>query len=236
MKPTIIAPYDAGLQNADIKKTNERLSATGTYKNNSTVIITPTRGGRALIPRCVSAAQQLIRPMNTAVVGPIYTEYMEVGEAFNSVIEMILAHPQLNKFKYILTLEDDNAPPPDGLQRLHENIEDYSVLAGLYFTKGECGQPMIYGNPNESPLNFLPQLVQPDCIQRCNGTGMGFALMKLSLFKKMEKPWFKTFQENGKLMTQDLFFYEKVIRAGGKIAVDTRVKVGHFDPDTGTMW
>ena len=40
---------------------------------------------------------------------------MEVGEAYSQAIEAILAHPDLSKFKYILTMEHDNIPPPDGL-------------------------------------------------------------------------------------------------------------------------
>ena len=33
-----------------------------------------------------------------------------MGEAYNAAVEMILGHEQLSKFKYLLTLEEDNMP------------------------------------------------------------------------------------------------------------------------------
>lgn len=234
MKPEIIIPYAPGKQNQDIGSTNVRLEKSKSYKDLSTIIITPTRGGRSLCPRWVSAMQGLMRPMNQKVFGPMFMAGMEVGHAFNAAIEMILANPELSKFKYLLTVEDDNLPPPDGLLKLYESIDKYDVVGGLYWTKGDEGQPMLYGDPNSTPLNFIPQRVVENQIQPVNGTGMGFALFRLSLFKKMPTPWFETKQswdarEGAKCYTQDLYFYEKVARNGGKIAVDNRVKVGHLD-------
>jgi len=241
IKPEIIVPYNVGSANADLKKAAARLTASKSYKNLSTVIITPTRGGRSLCPHHVSAMMGLMRPMNQQCVGPIYMSGMEVGHAFNSAIEMIKDNPVLSKFKYVLTVEDDNIPPPDGLLKLYESIEDYDVVGGLYWTKGEDGQPMIYGDPKVNPLNFIPQIPVPDTVQRCNGLGMGFNLFRLSVFDKVEKPWFETKQswnpnEGGKAYTQDLWFYERLIKAGGKVASDNRVRVGHLDVETGHVW
>lgn len=234
MKPEIILPYAPGTQNADLAKANERLTASQSYKDLSTVIVVPTRGGRSLCPRFVSSTMGLLRPMNQKCFGPIFMSNMEVGHAFNSAVETILGNPELAKFKFLFTIEDDNLVPPDCLLRLYESMKQYDVVGSLYWTKGECGQPMIYGNPYESPLNFIPQAVQSGTVQRCNGTGMGATLFKMELFKKIPKPWFETKQEwnpnKGTCgYTQDLCFYEKVCKLGGKIAVDTRVKTGHLD-------
>lgn len=240
-KPQIIVPYEPGVQNADIGRANARLTKGKTYKDLSTVIVVPTRGGRSLCPRFVSALMGLMRPMNQQCFGPMFIEGMEVGHAFNSAIETILAHPQLGKFKYLFTLEDDNLPPPDALLKLYESIEDFDVVGGLYWTKGEFGQPMIYGDPNVQPLSFVPQFVKPETVQRCNGTGMGSTLFKLETFRRMKGPWFKTeqsydFGKGSRCYTQDLYFYENLIRSGGKVAVDTRVRVGHLDVETGIVF
>jgi hypothetical protein len=159
---------------------------------------------------------------------------MEVGKAYNAVIEMILANPELSKFKYLFTAEDDNLIPPDGLLKLYEGIKNYDAVGGLYWVKGDAGAAMIYGNPNESPLNFIPQKPIPDTIQRCNGLGMGATLFRMSLFKKIPPPWFETVQDwdpqkGSRGFTQDLNFFDKLARLGGKVACDTRVKVGHLD-------
>ena len=174
---------------------------------------------------------------------------MEVADAYNAGIKMILENPELSKWKYVLTLETDNMPPPDGLLKLYESMDKVDcyglgktdVVGGLYWTKGENGQPMIYGDPRIFPKNFIPQVPIPDSLQPSNGLGMGFTLFKLDMFKKVEPPWFRTVQEytygqGAKMGTQDLMFFEKAARHGYRFACDTRCKVGHLDPSTGTIW
>ena len=241
MKPEIILPYQPGHQNKDLAKANARLTQGQTYKDLSTIIVTPTRGGRSLCPRFASACYGLMRPMNQKVYGPIFMSGMEVGQAFNAVIEMAQANPELNKFKYLLTLEDDNLPPPDGLLKLYEGIKEYDAVGALYWTKGEGGQPMIYGDPFIQPLNFIPQQPLPDQLQRCNGLGMGFTLFRMSVFKRLEKPWFVTKQEyipqqGVACYTQDLYCFQNMAKAGMKVACDTRVRVGHLDVENDQVW
>jgi hypothetical protein len=174
--------------------------------------------------------------MNQQFVGPIFITNAEVGDAYNKAVEMILDNPQLAKFKYLLTVEHDNIPPSDGLLRLYEGMEKYDGVGGLYWTKGETGQPMIYGDPNVMPRNFIPQVPRPETLQHCNGTGMGFNLFKIAMFKKMPRPWFRTVQEKDKAFSQDLWFFNNAAGYGYKFACDTRVKVGHLDFSTGTVW
>ena len=223
---------DYGFHNRDLDATVKRLEKSKSHMDLSTIIICPTRG---MIPaRVVQSWQGLIKPMNQKVIGPIFAVGMEVGAAYQSTIENILANPGLADYKFLLTIEEDNCPPPDGLIKLYEGMEEFDVVGGLYFTKGPGGQPMIYGDPLAAPLNFIPQLPMPDKIQRCNGLGMGFTLFKMDLFKRMPKPWFKTCQdfEPGKgvsLYTQDLFFFEAAAKAGFKVASHNGCRVGHYD-------
>ena len=90
---------------------------------------------------------------------------------------------------------------------------------------------MIYGDPKKL-LAFNPQLPRPESVQECNGTGMGFTLFNLQVFKKVPKPWFET----GPTHTQDLFFMGNVRRKGFRIASDNRVRVGHYDVEGKVMW
>ena len=243
-KPSIILPHGVGAHNADLAGAQRRLEQSGSYKNLSTIIITPTRGGRSLCPRFVSAVYGLMKPMNQAVIGPIFMAGMEVGAAYNAAIEMILGNPDLAKFKFVLTLEDDNIPPPDGLLKLYEGMKEYDAVGGLYWTKGEGGQPMIYGNPDEKPLSFRPQMPRDNCLQPCNGLGMGMTLFRMSVFTKLPKPWFVTKQEfdpakGVSCYTQDLYAFENMAKLGMKVACDTRVKVGHLEidgPNADTLW
>jgi hypothetical protein len=164
----------------------------------------------------------------------IFVEKQEVGEAYNHTIESIIKDPNLAKFKYLLTVEEDNLPPPNGLLLLLESIRDFDAVGGIYFTKGEGGQPMIYGSPTESPINFRPQVPIPDAIQPCNGLGMGFTLFRLSMLKdpSIQRPLFRTAPGS----TQDLYFFKNAARRGYRFASDNRCKVGHLDPASGVIW
>jgi len=231
---------EVGVHNKDLDSSIDRLEQSKSYRDLSTIIICPTRG--QIPARVVQSWMGLMRPMNQKVIGPLFASGMEVGKAYNTMIEMILANPELSKWKYILTIEEDNAPPADGLLKLYESIGEYDVVQGLYWTKGEGGQPMIYGHPKVFPKNFIPQKPIPETVMECNGLGMGFNLFKLDIFKNpdLQKPWFKTVQEvvNGgaRAYTQDLFFFEQAAKSGYKFAVDCRVKVGHYDYANDIMW
>src|ERR1041384_459234 len=119
MQPQIIVP-EFGEHNRHYRRTIERLERSKAYKDLSTVWLTPTRGGRSLAPRTISAFMSLMKPMNQCVYGPLLLTAMEVGEAYQAGIQMILGNPILSKCQYVLTVEDDNLPPPDGLLKLYE--------------------------------------------------------------------------------------------------------------------
>jgi hypothetical protein len=246
MQPQIVVPDFTG-KNNDLHKSIKRLETSGTYNDLSTIIICPTRG--QISAKVVQSWMGMIKPMNQKVIGPLFAIGLEVGEAYNNMIQMILDNPELSNWKYILTIEDDNMPPPDGLMKLYESIEGkvdgkkYDVVQGIYWTKGEGGQPMIYGNPMEVPLSFRPQLPVLESVQPANGLGMGFNLFRLSMFKdkKLRKPWFKTLNQftpgvGVQMYTQDLYFYEDAGKHGYKFACDTRVRVGHYSFQDDIIW
>lgn len=231
-----------GKHNNNLNIALARLEKGGSYRNQSTVCVIPTRG--LLSAKVCTALWNLQSPMNNGFF-KFTVEGKEVGQAYNDAVEMILANPELSKWKYMLTVEEDNLPPPDGLLRLLENMDKYDAIGGLYWTKGDEGQPMIYGSPMAMPKDFRPQKPIPDTIQPCNGLGMGFTLFKISMFKKLKErgvwPLFRTVQDyqygvGMKVMTQDLFFFQQAGQEGFSFACDTRVKVGHLDPNTGEIW
>lgn len=229
--------YEAGSHNADLGAARQRLKNAKSYQDLSTVIVIPTRG--TIPARVVECWMGLMTPMNQKTTR-LFISGMEVGEAYNAAVETILAHPELSKWKYMLTLEEDNLPPPDGLLKLYESIGEFDAVGGLYWTKGEGGQPMCYGNPS-GILNFVPQIPQPETVTECNGLGMGFTLFRLAIFRRLKKPWFKTLQEwdpqvGSRGYTQDLYAFEQMRKEGMRVACDARVKVGHLDPEENHVW
>lgn len=242
IKPQIIIDNfeQKGYHNINLEKSRKRLSEARTYKDLSTICIIPTRG--LIHFKVVQSWMNMMTPMNQKFVR-MFVYGMEVGEAYSQALEIILSNLELAKWKYIITVEEDNMPPPDGILKLYESMEKYDIVGGLYWTKGEGGQPMIYGNPQEMPLNFIPQVPLVEQLQECNGLGMGFTLFKLDIFKdqKIPKPFFKTMQDfnpyqGTKAFTQDLYFFNNIHSLGYKVACDNRVKVGHYDPERDIVW
>jgi hypothetical protein len=238
VKPQIVFENIAGFHNTDLNS-GVRLMQGGAYKDLSTICIVPTRG--MISAKVVQSWMSMITPMNQKFT-KIFIIGMEVGDAYSQAMDMILSNEELANWKYILTLEEDNLPPPDGLLKLYENMDKFDVIGGLYWTKGEGGQPMIYGEGKDGELHFRPQPPTQD-IQACDGTGMGFTLFKMSIFKdaRLEKPFFRTCQDfdpqkGVKMYTQDLYFFEKIRKLGYRVASDTRVKVGHYDVQMDVVW
>jgi hypothetical protein len=238
MKPELTIQDFCGAHNSDPDKTSARLIKGASWKKQRIVVILPADD---LIPAKVALSHwNLVFPPNNGVVR-ILAQGMEVGHAYSSAIEQVLAHPQLKDFEFLLTMEHDNTPPQDGLLMLLETLEahpELSWVSGLYFTKGEGGVAQIWGDTSDPILNYRPQIPKPNQVQECCGTGMGFALWRMSMFKddRIEKPWFKTEKGSGGVSTQDLAFSSKVRKYGYRCAVDNRVRVGHWDQSTQTCW
>lgn len=240
MEPQIVSSYDSGRNNADLDATVSRLDKAGAYRDMSTVMIIPAL--KSVPTKAVASWLNLYNPPNHRVVR-LFALGMEVGEAYSRTIQSVLDHPDLSNYRYILTLEADNVPPPDGFVNLLARMEqypEYSCIGGLYFTKGYGGQPQIWGNPSEHPLNFKP--CPPDVtggLVECNGTGMGFNLWRMSMFKdqRLRKPWFKTTSDTSHgCFTQDLYFWTDAKKHGHRCAIDCGVKVGHYDVESDVTW
>ena len=166
----------------------------------------------------------------------------EVGKAYDDQVAAILEHPELGKWKYILSVEDDNIVPHDAVLRLCESIElgPFDAVGGLYFVKGEHPQVQCYGDPAEfartGELDFRPrdivEAIKGGFVVECNGVAMGCTLYRTQVFRDVPRPWFVTSPSG----TQDLAFCGKARRMGKRFAVDTRVRVGHADLESGVIY
>ena len=239
MKQQIIG-LDSGYHNENLEKSGQRILEGGSWKKQRVIMLIPAS---TTIPTKVYLSHcSLIFPPNQACY-KMAAIGMEVGEAFSSSIEQILAHPELSQWEYILTIEHDNIPPADGLVKLIESMEknpQYACIGGLYWTKGEGGVPQIWGDPKDPVLNFRPQVPIDGQLVECCGTGMGFNLWRLDMFKdpKLRKPWFKTLNgtEGLGVGTQDLYAWSDFRKHGYRCAIDCKVKVGHYSIQEDIVW
>jgi hypothetical protein len=232
MSNTIKQSRLEGLHNSNVDSAFRMINS-NSYRDLSTVWVTATPTGTLDAQVVFQSWLSMLMPMNQNILRVVIANG-EVGKAYEAAVEMLLADKV--QWKYMLTLETDNMPPRDGLLKLYESVEKYDAVGGLYWTKGELGTPMIYGNPSK-PGDFTPQVPIPDALQECNGLGMGFTLFNADMFRKLPQPWFaKDGIVHREDPTQDLAFFTKAGKAGYKFACDTRVRVGHIDLATRKIW
>ena len=239
MKPQLLS-VDAGIHNSNLEASAQRILSGGSWKKQRIVVIIPA--GAQMPTKAAMAIWGLAFPPNQQVFR-MAALGMEVGEAYSNAIEQILAHSDLREWEYILTVEHDNIPPWDGVAKLVEQMDthpEYACIGGLYWTKGETGVPQIWGDPSDPVLNFRPQVPIPGALQECCGTGMGFNLWRISMFKdeKIKKPFFKTYNgtEGKGIGTQDLSFWTEARKYGYRCAIDNAILVGHYDVQNDITW
>lgn len=233
MTPQIVS-YDHGKHNAELAQSTARILEGGSWKQQRVVMLIPSS---AMIPAKVALSHwNLMFPPNNGVHRMLCLG-MEVGQAYSSAIEAVLAHPDLSKWEYVLTLEHDNVPPPDGLVKLLARMEAHLELAcigGLYWTKGPQGVPQIWGDARDPQWNCRPQPPVAGQLVECCATGMGFSLFRLAMFKdpKLRRPWFAT----APCVSQDLYFWQDAKAHGYRCAIDCDVLVGHHDAGADFTW
>lgn len=231
-------PSPQGFHNDHFEESRERILKGQSYRDCSTVCIIPTREDTLLHPKTADAFAHMMRPMNHKFT-PIRASGFEVADAYNNGVQSVL-DSEMGKWPFLLTVESDNVPPPDGLLKLIESMYygPWAAVSGLYWCKGPGGAPMIFGDPKDPVVNFRPQVPVVENIQECRGIAMGFALWDMELFKdkRLGPPWFRTPQHftpfrGAEAGTQDLDFCKRAGSLGYRFAVDTRVRVGHVQFD-----
>jgi len=235
MKPQLL---EVGRHNEQLDESTLRIVKGGSWKKQRVAMIIPA--GESIPTKVYLSHCGLIFPPNQAA-HRMAAIGMEVGEAFSNAIEGILNTPGINEWEYLLTIEHDNIPPQDGLIKLIARMEahpELSCIGGLYWTKGEGGVPQIWGDPKDPVVNYRPQPPVQGQLVECCGTGMGFNLWRLSMFKdkQLRRPWFKTVAGREGVGTQDLYFWGDARKYGYRCAIDCDVLVGHYDSATDITW
>jgi hypothetical protein len=236
--PELISYSFGGRHNEWMALSTQRVKKSAAWKRQRVVVVLPA--SETMSTRVALAHWNLIFPPNQGVVR-ILALGQEVGHAYNNAIEQALEHPDFGGWEYLLTIEHDNAPPPDGVLRLIERMDvhpEFAAISGLYWTKGQEGMHQIWGDVNDPVVNYRPQPPRPGELVECYGIGMGFALWRLQMFRdpKLRKPWFQTRAGVEGTGTQDLFYWADARKHGYRCAVDCGVLVGHWDQATETMW
>lgn len=104
-----------------------------------------------------------------------------VADAQNLIVQKAVEE----NFEWLLLIEHDTMPPPDSLIRVNQYMRSnkYPVVSGLYFTRSNPAEPMIYrGRGNSYYTDWkLGDLVMAD------GVPTGYLLVNMKLMRSIYK-------------------------------------------------
>lgn len=149
----------------------------------------------------------------------------------------IAQEAQNEKADYVLMVDNDITLLPDTLKNLLEDAKE--VCLGYYAHRNSAN---VYDGKTSvcriGEFNYTQQLPSIELVRlkengvhkiQIHGGGMGCALIKTDVFRKLEYPWFDwvNYKDRG-ILSEDLYFCEQCNNAGIKIYTDTRVGCGHL--------
>lgn len=150
---------------------------------NRLLIGTPTRGTVRIEWHC--AVRGLTVPPNWSMVSLVQAmdSFVPVRFQVADAQNLIVREAVQRDFEWLLLLEDDVIPQPDLLVRLNKYMNDAKtpIVSGLYFTKSEPSEPLIYrGRGNGSFHDFKPG----DKVW-CDGVPTGCLLVHCAILREM---------------------------------------------------
>jgi predicted SAM-dependent methyltransferase len=205
------------------------------YPMNNGLMLAVPHTGRGLPYQWAYAMHSLHPPMCYNVIQS--TSYqMQVGEARQWFAEQAIAQ----KCKYLFFIDEDVTPPGHALRQLIYQADHHpegAVFGGIYCHKSQPPMPMIFRGLGTGPYWdwHLGEFFEVD------GIAMGCTLIRVEVFEKLEKPWFKTVDDlsgfydginKAEMWTEDLYFCAKVRDKGFKVFADGGVICSHWDLTT----
>ena len=124
----------------------------------------------------------------------------------------------------ILFIDDDMIFKADDLELLRsdERAFDFDILSAMYCSRCPPHAPLVVKRIGTELACQTP--VPQDSIEVVDAVGLGFAMIRRHVFETISQSWFCG---AGKFQGEDFSFCERVEKHGFKMAVDTRVNIGH---------
>jgi hypothetical protein len=137
---------------------------------------------------------------------------------------------------YVLYIDTDMTFPADALTKLLSRNKE--IIGVMYNYKGTPPRPTAKLDPKykdeckviEKNGEVFGSITDETKPFRCRAVGTGFFIIKVSVLKKLERPYF-TFipeTENNEVVGEDVYFCDKAREAGYEIWCDPTIKIGHI--------
>ena len=164
---------------------------------------------------------------------------LEIGVARNAIVQEVLAME--SKPTHLFFLDDDVIPAtPWVVIKLYQH--DLPIVGGVYFHKGDYGEPLVFNEPGYGTVPYDPRITEPVKVW---GIHAGLTMYQTDLFRLMASEldlgtdgrgnprWFYT--RGDKLgedkATEDMYFCEQVHKLGIAPHVDMSAECfgWHYD-------
>jgi hypothetical protein len=149
-------------------------------------------------------------------LGLVFPTGCLIHENRNAIAEEALEQD----FDYLMCIDADMTFPPDAITTLLSR--DKHIIGANYHKRGKI--------PKEHTTLGWP--TSSLCLEpfQCKGMGMGFVLIKVGVFKLLDKPWFyHTFTSGtNDFEGEDYTFFTNVQKKGITIWCDPTISIGHL--------
>jgi predicted SAM-dependent methyltransferase len=206
------------------------------YKNRTGLMVGVPLSGNPLVPEWAFSFHSLHPPMDYNVEYAM-VKGKPVDEARNQIAQAAID----KNIKYLFFVDEDVTPPAHSIRQLIYHLEHFpkaAIAGGIYCHKSPPPMPMVFRGNGAGP--YWDWKVGE--VFDCSGIGMGCAMIRVDVLKTIEKPWFKTIDSveaymngipQGELWTEDLYFCDKITKAGWNIIADGGLLPDHWDAKTG---
>jgi len=165
-----------------------------------------------------------MRPGDSLLPMPIRTYH-------HGAANELVRHALRGEVDSILFVDSDQVFTADSLSRLRDNKhgKEYDIIMGLIAHR-KNGLPLVMRSAGwDGPRPMFEHVTDytPGHVVPVDVVGLGFTLMRMSVFDRIDEPWF-SFPADTDTVGEDVWFCHKAREAGLRLAVDTSVEVGHL--------
>ncbi len=182
--------------------------------------------GVPLPPNYVANTKTIAQIETWHTLGGVETYYPatrgpEIGQT--KIVQFALyAKPRAT---HILFMDYDVIPKPNTLKRLL--LDDKDIVSGAYLNAYD--EKLLWCLSKEEPFMGMEYNDIPNNMFKAKTICNGMMLVRTEVFEKIGWPYFKNeYNEGGLAKGHDIFFCEKVRKAGYDLWVDPKVKCEHI--------
>lgn len=141
-----------------------------------------------------------------------------------------------NDMDFIIMFDDDMTLPLDMTHAFLKDMEEHpeiDILGALAFMRNPPHYPVMYTttdgyDPEHHTDYYIREFVKrypKDQLVECDAVGFGAVCIRLDFVRKnMKEPYFMSTTNQG----EDIYFCWKAKKAGARVFMDTRIKLGHL--------